>query len=114
MGSVTVSGALRRTLRVIAGGVPEGGSVDVVTGIADLAGPTVTDPGTATVQTVPAAAFSIGFVEVSVDTSAPAFARVVVRNTAGVVVALSNPVWMLRDLPPDGIPTPRQVGSSAS
>ncbi|MDQ3430908.1 MAG: hypothetical protein M3467_01555 [Actinomycetota bacterium] len=114
MGSVTVSDALQRSLRVIAGGVPEGGSVDVVTGIADLAGPTVTDPGTATVQTIPAAAFSIGFVEVPVDTSAPAFARVVVRNTAGVVVALSNPVWMLRDLPPDGIPTPRQVGSSAS
>jgi hypothetical protein len=30
-----------------------------------------------------------------------------VRNAAGTVVALSNPVWLFRSAPPGGIPAPR-------
>jgi hypothetical protein len=30
-----------------------------------------------------------------------------VRNSAGTVVGLSNPVWLLRSPPPNGIPPAR-------
>lgn len=109
MGSATVSTANQRTLRIDASGLPTGGSVDVVTGVVDLAGASTTDPGTSTVTTAPAAAFSTGFIELPLNTAAPAFARVVVKDAGGVIVALSNPVWMLREEPPGGIPVARRA-----
>jgi hypothetical protein len=56
---------------------------------------------------LPESSFAAGFVNVSVDTSTPRYVRAVVRDAAGVAVALSNPVWLLRDLPPGGIPAAR-------
>ena len=35
------------------------------------------------------------------------FVRSQVLDSAGTVVGLSNPVWLLRSVPPGGIPAPR-------
>lgn len=45
---------------------------------------------------------------VTVDTSSNRFYRVQVRNSAGEIVGTGNPVWLLRQAPPSGIPGPRQ------
>jgi hypothetical protein len=50
---------------------------------ADLAGRTVTEP---------------------VDTSQDSFVRTQVLNSAGTVIGLSNPMWLLQKAPPGGIP----------
>ncbi|MBM9509260.1 hypothetical protein [Actinacidiphila acididurans] len=108
MGSVTVSGALTRNVRVLADGLPADSVVRIVQGTVDGAGPSVPEPGTSFAQ-LPASQFAGGYVDVKVDTSAPRFVRVEVRTPAGDVIALSNPVWLLRDDPAGGIPATRQV-----
>jgi len=35
--------------------------------------------------------------------------RTQVLDSAGALVGLSNPVWLLRAAPPTGIPAPRQT-----
>jgi hypothetical protein len=44
----------------------------------------------------------------AVDTS-ESFAVLRVTDASGTTVAASNPVWMLRKMPPNGIPAPRQA-----
>jgi hypothetical protein len=58
-------------------------------------------------QSFPASARAGGSVTVTANNSASAFYRTQVVNSAGVVVAASNPVWLLRSAPPGGIPAPR-------
>ena len=41
------------------------------------------------------------------DTSADSFLRTQVTDQPGNVIALSNPVWLLQNPPPNGIPPPR-------
>jgi hypothetical protein len=104
MGSVSVSGLSSRQLQVIATGLPAASSVEVLRGNVDHAGST---PNTVVIARVPAASFPTGSVTVPVDTTRSCFVRVQVRNSAGVLVAVSNPVWLLREQPPRGIPEPR-------
>jgi hypothetical protein len=108
MGSVTVSHAGTRNVRILADKLPAGSTVRVVRGTVDMAGPGVPEPGT-TFQDIPAAEFKRGYVDLKVDTSAPRFVRVEVRTTAATPIALSNPVWLLRDNPDGGIPRHRSV-----
>ena len=108
MGSVTVSSALQRSLRVTATGIPSGGRVEVVRGLADIAGPGSPDPVNDTTA-FPKSLFGSGYVDTTVDTSRPRYVRAVVRDASGVVVALSNPVWLLREWPPGGIPAARRA-----
>lgn len=93
MGSVTISRARTRNVRVACTGLPAGGVVRVVQGTVDLAGPAVPEPGT-TANERPAADWRRGYVDLSIDTSSPRFVRVEVRTGAGQVIALSNPVWL--------------------
>ncbi|SDZ52643.1 hypothetical protein SAMN05421684_6234 [Asanoa ishikariensis] len=109
MGSVTVSRARTRNVRVLADRLPAGSTVRVVRGTVDLAGPGVPEPGT-TFQDLPATEFKRGYVDLKVDTGAPTFVRVEVRPAGSATpVALSNPVWLLRDTPAGGIPRHRRV-----
>lgn len=105
MGSVSVSSANQRTVRVRADGVPNGGSVTVVRGDVDSAGTADPNPSV-TRQQYSASAVQNGELTVPVDTSSPAFVRVEVANSSGTQVACSNPVWLLRDLP-SGLPAIR-------
>jgi hypothetical protein len=98
MGSVSVSTASQRTVRVLADQVPNGGTVTVVRGDADAPGTSDPNPSV-TRQQYSASAVQNGELAVPVDTSSPAFVRVEIANSAGSIVAYSNPVWLLRDQP---------------
>jgi hypothetical protein len=111
MGSVTVSRAATRNVRVLLSRVPAGSTVWLVQGTVDNAGPSVPQPGTTSTQ-LSSSAWSRGYTDVKIDTRAPRFVRVEVRTAAGDVIALSNPVWLLRDDPEGGIPKSRQVRGS--
>lgn len=106
MGSVTVSRATEHRLRVVATGIPIDGAVEIVRGVVDYAGPSHPDPVVSS-TTVPATTFAAGSADVVVPSSTSCFVRAMVRDGAGVAVALSNPVWLLRDVPPGGIPRAR-------
>ena len=107
MGSVSVSSLPRRDLRLTATSVPTGGSVQAIQGIVDYAGAAAPVPGTKVIATVPARDLVAGSLSLAVDTAQSSFVRTQVLNSAGTVVALSNPVWLLRDSPRGGIPAAR-------
>jgi len=107
MWSVTISRARRRNVRVACAGLPPGSVVTVLQGTVDLAGPGVPEPGT-TAWELPASDWRRGYVDVTVDTSAPRFVRVEVRTAVGQVITLSNPVWLLRDDSVGDIPDRRR------
>lgn len=109
MGSITVSTAATRTVRAILTGLPADSVVRIVQGTIDLAGPSNPEPGTTYTETSSAAWSTRGFVDLPIDTIAPRFVRVEVRDHTGTVLALSNPVWLLRDTPEGGIPAARRV-----
>lgn len=102
MGSATVSGSATRALRVTATGVPDGGRLELVQGAVDYAGTADPVPTTAVVKTVPAGALRAGAVDVQVDTGQSSFVRSQVRDSGGALIALSNPVWLLREALPGG------------
>jgi len=107
MGGVSVSDADSRSLRIEVTEIPEGGTVDVVRGDVDLAGPDQVDPVLSTTTLRPEAFDSSGHAAVDVDTAASRFVRVVVNTAACLPVGFSNPVWLLRKRPPQGIPVAR-------
>ncbi|HEX9342240.1 MAG TPA: hypothetical protein VF995_01310 [Actinomycetota bacterium] len=112
MGSVSVNPAARRPLIVVATGLPALGVVEVVRGPVDYAGTAQPDPATAVVATLPASAFANRgrVATVVIDTSASCFVRVnVVDTVTARRTAFSNPVWLLREPPPNGIPPARRA-----
>jgi hypothetical protein len=110
MGSVSLSSVRKRTLTVSASGIPAGGSVAVLQGAVDYAGTANPTPDTTVIATYPQARFvgGGGQVTLPVDTSAESFVRTEVRDAAGKTIGVSNPVWMLKKVPPGGIPAPRR------
>jgi hypothetical protein len=110
MGSVSLSSLPSRTLDVTATGVPAGGSVAVLQGAVDYAGTAAPSDNTTTVASFTAAELVAagGQVTLPVDTTAESFALLRVADASGTVQALSNPAWMLRNTPPQGIPAARQ------
>jgi hypothetical protein len=113
MGSISVRPDLaQRRLTVMAPGVPAGGSVDVVRGLVDYAGGSYPDPASQVVATLPATALTTGTTTVAVDTGVSCFVRVSVRDSAGAVVAFSNPVGLLTGAPPVPIPPERLAPDS--
>jgi hypothetical protein len=90
-------------------GLPADSVVRIVQGTVDLAGPSKPEPGTTFTEMSSAAWSTKGFVDLPIDTTAPRFVRVEVRDRTGTVLALSNPVWLLRDTPEGGISAARRV-----
>jgi hypothetical protein len=107
MGSVSVSTVTKRQLVASATGIPAGGSLQVLQGAVDYAGTAGLTANTQVISSYPAAALAGGSVSQPLDTSRGSFVRTQVRNAAGNLVGLSNPVWLLRAAPPGGIPAPR-------
>jgi hypothetical protein len=106
MGSATVSSDRERAVRVAVQGTPSGGEVRVVQGLVSFR--RRYEPGIIIRrEALPPAAFTDGVVDVICDTRRSSFVRVEVADATGRVVAFSNPVWLLRDVPPDGIPPGR-------
>ena len=106
MGSASRSSEPTRRVAVAATGIPAGGGVRVVQGVVDYAGPSVPEQSVQ-VSTLAASAFAGGGASVVCDNRRSSFVRVEVVDAAGVVVAGSNPVWLLREEPPRGIPAAR-------
>lgn len=107
MGSVSVSTLPARRLLVMATDLPAGGSLRVVQGVVDYAGTATPRPSNRQIGSYPAAALATGSVELSVDTSTSSYVRTEVLDSTGSVVGLSNPIWLLQNAPPNGIPAAR-------
>lgn len=108
MGSVSLSSATSRKLTLSASGIPSGGSVAVLKGDVDYAGGHDPTPNTKVLATFSRSDLAGGKATLKVDTSKECFARTAVLDGSGKTVGLSNPVWMLHNKPPGGIPGPRQ------
>jgi hypothetical protein len=107
MGSVSVSRQTTRRARLTATGVPPGGSLRVVQGQVDYAGTADPRAATSVVAEVPGTALLNGQLDLQLDTRRSSYVRTEVRTSSGGIVALSNPVWMMRAAPPGGIPAAR-------
>ena len=107
MGSASVSSVASRQLQVFATGMPNGGKLTVLRGVVDYAGASSAVPNTTTVASYPSSALVAGSVTLAVDTTTACFVRAAVTDASGAVVGLSNPVWLLDQAPPSGIPAPR-------
>jgi len=107
MGSVSVSRLSSRSVTAIATGLPTGATVEVVQGQVDYAGTADPFPTSRVIASFTAQEMAAGETALSVDTTVSSFVRTQVRSSANEVVGLSNPVWLLREPPPNGIPAPR-------
>jgi hypothetical protein len=111
MGSVSLSSLAQRQLTVTATGLPAGGSLVVLQGAVDYAGTASLADNTQVIASYSATdlAAAGGQETLAVDTSSESFAVLHVTDAGGNTVATSNPVWMLQNAPPNGIPAPRQA-----
>jgi hypothetical protein len=107
MGSATVSLLPQRQVQVVATGLPTGASVRVMRGTVDYAGTADASANTGPIATYTDADLAAGQVALTVDTTTSCFVRTEVVSSGGAVVALSNPLWLLRERPPGGIPAAR-------
>ena len=107
MGSVSVSALASRQLTLTATALPTGAALEVLQGAVDYAGSAAPGPNTRIVASYPAAGLAGGTATIPVDTTGESFVRTQVRASDGSVQALSNPVWLLRQAPPQGIPVSR-------
>lgn len=106
MGSVTVSDRATRELRITVKGLPSGGTLHLVQGPVDDAGPDAPTPGVSA-RAIPMSSVVRGQAVVPIQTDSPTFVRVEVRDASNRLVAGSNPVWSLREPPGSGIPRER-------
>ena len=107
MGSVSVSGVNQRQVNLLATGMPANSTLRVIRGTVDYAGTADPTPSTQVVATYNASQLAGGSVNLTIDTSVSRFVRTEVRDAGGTTVAVSNPVWLLRQQPPGGIPAAR-------
>ncbi|MBA3293831.1 MAG: hypothetical protein H0T40_08870 [Geodermatophilaceae bacterium] len=78
-----------------------------IQGGVDYAGPSQPAALSSVISAYEASELTTGSVAVSVDTSNSSFVRTQVLDSTGAVVAPSNPVWLLREMPGSGIPAAR-------
>lgn len=111
MGSASLSSLPRRQLALTATGIPAGGSLMVLQGDVDYAGTTGLADNTQVIASYSGTDLAAGggAATLAVDTSSESFAVLRVTDASGTTVAASNPVWMLQNMPPNGIPAPRQA-----
>jgi hypothetical protein len=107
MGSVSVSTVTSRKLAAYATYLPANGALQVIQGEVDHAGHADISPKRRVIGHYPAADLAGGGITQTVDTSKASFVRTHVLDADGKVVALSNPVWLLRATPPGGVPARR-------
>ena len=111
MGSASLSSLPRRQLALTATGIPAGGSLVVLQGAVDYAGTAGLADNTQVIASYSGTELAAGggAAALAVDTSSESFAVLRVTDASGTTVAASNPVWMLQNMPPNGIPAPRQA-----
>ena len=109
MGSVSVSKVASRKLVASATAIPAQGRLQILQGTVDYAGAAHLSANTDVIGSYSASQLTGGSVTQRIDTSKDSYVRTQVLDSAGTVIGLSNPVWLLRAAPPGGIPAPRQT-----
>ena len=109
MGSASVSKQSSRQLTASASQIPAAGSLQLLQGTVDYAGTSGLSSNARVIARYPAAQLFRGSVTLPVDTTKDSFVRSEVLGSSGRVVAVSNPVWLLRKQPPGGIPGRRRA-----
>lgn len=107
MGAISVSALTSRSLTATATGMPKGSTLQVLQGAVDYAGQNGLAASTGVIATYSAAQLASGTVTQAVDTASDSFLRTQVVSSSGAIIATSNPVWLLQNPPPNGIPTAR-------
>ncbi len=108
MGAVSISSATSRQLTASATGLPSGAVLQVLQGAVDYAGQNALTANTKLIGSYTPTQLASGQIRQAVDTSAESFLRTqIISSTGGAIIATSNPVWLLRKPPPNGIPSPR-------
>jgi hypothetical protein len=85
------------------------GSLQILQGTVDHAGAADLSADTKVIGSYSAGQLSGGSVVHQINTRKDRFVRTQVLDSTGTLVGLSNPVWLLRAVPPGGIPAPRQT-----
>jgi hypothetical protein len=109
MGSASISTVSSRQLVATATKIPAGGSLQVLQGVVDHAGTAELAANTRVIASQGAGDAGGGSMASSIDTSQESFVRTQVLDASGKVIALSNPVWLLREKPRRAIPDARAV-----
>jgi hypothetical protein len=107
MGAVSVSSVTSRHLAASATGLPSGAVLQVLQGKVDYAGQNALTADTRLIGSYTTTQLASGQITQAVDTSADSFLRTQAISSAGAIIATSNPVWLLRKPPPNGIPAAR-------
>jgi len=107
MGPVSVSTVSSRKLVASAAGLPTGGSLQVLQGAVDFAGAAEPTSNATVIGTYTGAQLAGGSISQAIDNTKSSFVRTQVLDSSRAIVGLSNPVWLLRNPPPGGIPAPR-------
>ena len=108
MGAAVVTPARQVPVRITATAPPAGGSLELVTGVVDHAGTADPAPSVTRTRLDPRGGGPID-VSVGLPDEHGRYLRVEVRDAAGALVGFSNPVWLLREEPPGGIPAERRA-----
>lgn len=114
MGSVLFTSHRTLPVQVDATALPDGGFLELVTGVCDFAGPSQLAPLNTT-RSLPARSTARGVWSTTVERGQGVYVRAVVRRSTGDIVGFSNPVWVLPKRLEDTVRVSRerQVGSLA-
>jgi len=107
MGAVSVSSVTSRQLAATATGLPSGAVLQVLQGAVDYTGQNVLSANTQLIGSYTTSQLASGQITQAVSTAQDSFLRTQVVSSTGAIIATSNPVWLLRKLPPNGIPAAR-------
>jgi hypothetical protein len=107
MGAVSVSSVTSRQLAAAATGLPSGAVLQVLQGAVDYAGQNALTDDVKLIGSYTAAQLASGKIIRAVSTAQDSFLRTQVVSSTGAIIATSNPVWLLRKAPPNGIPPAR-------
>jgi len=107
MGAVSVSPVNSRSLVATVTQMPVSSTLQILQGAVDYAGQRGLSANTKVIGSYPAAQLAGGSVKQAVDTSAGSFLRTQIVASTGGIIATSNPVWLLRTPPPNGLPASR-------
>jgi hypothetical protein len=106
MGGVLRTRHRRVPVRVTATRMPSGGSLELVVGRCDRAGPSQLQPANRSI-TVPARSVVRGHWATEIGRRQGVYVRAMVRAGTGSIVGFSNPVWVLPERLLDTVPVPR-------
>lgn len=106
MGGVLMTTDARTSVEVVATDLPSDGTLEIIVGRVDDAGTADLRPA---VDVTRLAARQVFGGSSTVTVAPGSYVRSVVRDRAGATVGFSNPVWVLGQIPPSGVPRDRQL-----